>query len=78
MNPIFLCKKLFLGFHIFGVQDTALINGANSGTLGILMETDTLGAELGIDDIYGIPFTDCIVWTLRNACTTRNTVVFDL
>jgi hypothetical protein len=58
-------------FRIEGVRNTAIINGANRGTLGFIKVTNTLGAAVMRDYVNivadTLPIADVIAFALRVA-----------
>ena len=72
----FFHYALFLSWMV-RIRDTAVYR-TNLGALGAVMETDTLGALLRVDNIDCLAFGDCFVRALRLTSPTANAFVRDL
>jgi len=63
MQPCFAVEQVFIAFNVIGVGHTA-IDRTNGGTLGLFVETYTLSAFIGDDEIIfvgnGMVFVFCI------------------
>jgi hypothetical protein len=59
------------------VRDTTVYR-TNLGTLGAFIETNTLGALLGVDNVDCLSLADCVIGALRFTSPTANAILRNL